>query len=43
VKAETYHAARVTQDGLLKRFKKDNAAGKYSLHVRLWRGDLTHR
>jgi hypothetical protein len=33
----------VDRDGVLKRFKKDNAAGKYSLHVRLWTGDLTLR
>lgn len=31
----------VDRDGLFKNFKKDNAAGKYSLHVRLLTGDVT--
>jgi hypothetical protein len=33
----------VDRDGVLKRFKRDSTTGKYSLHVRLWTGDLTLR
>ncbi len=33
----------VDRDGLFKSFKKDNAAGKYSLHVHLFTGDVTLR
>ena len=33
----------VDKDGLFRRFNRDNAAGKYSLHVHVFTGDVTLR